>query len=255
MPGKDTSFIIVRSKQAFLAPPGPLGFNNLIEPDTAFDSLKFNVQTAYSEEAVALLISKIDRFVIEPLWPKFLAACKDANTPAAQMAKWTKPEGAVWVDDHLKQPNERAKVQLPTIQFDNAAEFKDKNGVTQRKTMKAYSATNQLLDLASLGLGYGSIVQPVLMPGIFKSALVKQPTCCFNLQGVRIITLKKFGGGAQLGAMQDEDMSILEDGVQAEDLSAYMATDKVQAPVLSKPGKKAAPAETFSEDLDDELPF
>lgn len=240
--------IAVRSKKLFITPPGPMGFANLIEPDDAFDALKFNVRQHYAEEASERLISLIDAQVIAPLWDELMEALTEAKK-AAPRGGWVKPDARSWVEDHLKEPSEKSRVQLPTIQWANEAEYKDKDGSLQRKTMKAYDSKGKVLDLASLKLGMGSIIQSVLIPGLYVSPIQNkgQPAPSFKLQGVRVIQLKQFGGGGQgLGELDEADMSLLGEDVEVDDLASY-------AKAADAPAQRNRPVSDF--DADDEIPF
>lgn len=244
---KSTSGVTaVRSKQLLITAPGTMGFANLIKPDDAFDALKFNVQIHYTDDQQARLIEQIQEHAIDANWPSFLKEVGDKPEPKGG---WQKPSAQTWVDDHLKAPSERSRTQQPSIQWANEAEFRNKDGQLQRKTMRAYGSKNELLDLPSMKLGMGSIVQAVLIPGLFISGLVKQPAPSFKLQGVRVLKLVQFGGsGGSLGDVSEEDMALLGDDVEVDDLGSYgkKAED-------STPSKAKRPPSDF--DMDDEIPF
>jgi hypothetical protein len=248
---KSSGVVAVRSKKLFITPPGPLGFHNLIEPDDAFDALKFNAKIHFREEAQERLISLMESQVIGPLWDNLMEELEAAKR-AEPKGGWQKPDARDWVEGHLKEPSEKSRVQLPSIQFANDAEYRDKDGKTQRKTMKAYDAKGGILSLPSLKLGMGSVVQAVLIPGLFACApLINrgQPTPSFKLQGVRVIQLVQYGaGGGGLGEIDDEDLSMLGDDVEVQDLGSYAKVADEDAPK-----RQARPASDF--DMDDEIPF
>jgi hypothetical protein len=243
---KSTSGVIaVRSKQLLITAPGTMGFANLVTPDDAFDALKFNVQIHYTDEQQERLIAQIQEHAIDANWPSMLKELSDKPEPKGG---WVKPSAETWVGDHLKEPSERSRTQQPSIQWANEAEFRNKDGQLQRKTMRAYGSKNELLDLPSLKLGMGSIVQAVLIPGLFVSGLVKQPAPSFKLQGVRVLKLQQFGGsGGNLGDVSEEDMALLGEDVEVDDLGSYGKKEDAPAP------KKARPSSDF--DMDDEIPF
>lgn len=239
--------IAVRSKQLLITSPGTMGFANLVEPDDAFDALKFNVQIHYSDDQQERLAAQIQEHAIDANWKTFLSEVSDKPEPKGG---WQKPDAASWVDDHLKAPSERSRTQQPSIQWGNEAEFRNKAGQLQRKTMRAYDANNVLLDLPSLKLGMGSIVQAVLIPGLFISGLVKQPAPSFKLQGVRVLKLVQYGaGGGSLGEVSEEDMALLGEDVEVESLASYARKEEAPAPAR----KAARPATDF--DIEDEIPF
>lgn len=254
MPAKPQSggVVAVRSKQAFVTPPGPLGFSNLIEPDDAFDSLKFKANHHYSEDAQEALIKRIDG-QLEDLWPDFLKATEKAEK-AAPKGGWVKPDSGVWVEEHLKEPKENSRIQLPYLIFANDAEYRDKKtGEMTRKVMRAYDAAGGMVDLAKMKVGMGSLVQCVLMAGIFVSPLVKQPAFSFKLQGIRVIKLVQFGaGGGGLGQLDEEDMAMIGDDSEVEDLSAYAPSPEGRREPAVKKGRTPLAEDDFDED---EIPF
>lgn len=245
---KNTSGVIaVRSKQLLITAPGTMGFANLIEPDDAFDALKFNVQVHYNDEQQERLVAQIQEHAIDGNWQGFL---KEVSEKPEPKGGWQKPDAEAWVNDHLKAPSERSRTQQPSIQWANEAEFRNRDGQMQRKTMRAYDAQNHVVDLPSLKLGMGSIVQAVLIPGLFISGLVKQPAPSFKLQGVRVLKLVQWGaGGGSLGEVSEDDMALLGEDVEVDDLGSYAKQEtKEKAPARSQ-----RPASDF--DLDDEIPF
>lgn len=259
MPAKPQSggVIAVRSKQAFVTPPGPLGFSNLIEPDDAFDSLKFKANHHYTPEAEAALEKRLAA-ELDGLWPDFLKECAKPNAegkPSKPEPKggWVKPDPAVWIEEHLKEPKENSRIQQPYLIFANDAEYRDKkSGEMVRKTMRAYDGSGAMVDLTKMKVGMGSIVQCVLIAGIFVSPLVKQPAFSFKLQGIRVIKLVQFGaGGGGLGQLDEEDMALLGDDSEMEDLSAYAPTETRKEPKVRQ-GRAPLSHDDFDEE---EIPF
>lgn len=247
--------IAVRSKALLIAAPGTLVFHNLIEPDKDAaerfnSSLKFNAKIAYTEEAAGRLGDLVDEHVIKANWKALVEALDEAKK-AAPKAGWLVPSGREWVEEHLKEPGEKARIQLPAIQWANEADFKDRDGKVQRKTMKAYDSKNKVLDWDDVKLGNGSIVQAVLIGGLYVSPLLNkgQPAPSFKLQGVRILKLVQYGagGGSNLGDLDEADLAMLGEDVEVDDLGSYAAQPKEKEPT-----RASAPAHA---DLDDELPF
>lgn len=250
--------VAVRSKQAFVTPPGLLGFSNLIEPDDAFDSLKFKANAHFTPEAEAALAKRIEE-ELSGLWPDFLKECAKPNQ-AGQPTKpepkggWQRPDPAAWIEEHLKEPKEASRIQQPYIIFANDAEYRDKKtGQMTRKTMRAYDAHGAMVDLAKMKVGMGSTVQCILTAGLFVSPLVKQPTFSFKLQGIRVIKLVQFGaGGGGLGQLDEEDMALLgDDSMEMDDLSAYAPTETRNEPKV-KQGRTPLADDDFDAD---EIPF
>lgn len=247
-----SGFIGVTAKSAFVTPPCTLGFSNLVEPDDAFDSLNFKANAHFGEDAQEALISRVQEHVIEALWPKFL---KEATEKGKDASKLKKPAAREWVEDHLKEPREGARIDLPFIIFKNGAEYRDKkSGQMVRKTMRAYDAKGNLLDLPALHLGMGSTVQVVLVPGIFISPLVKSPQPSFKLQGVRVLKLVQFGAGRGIGEVDEEDMDALGGDFDLDDLADYAAAanPRQRRPDNAQPNRGGY---TGADDLDEEIPF
>lgn len=240
-----SGFVGVTAKSAFVTPPCTLGFANLVEPDDAFDSLNFKANAHFDEAQVEALVARIQTHVIDALWDKFVAEAKDKGKDPAKLKK---PSARAWVEDHLKEPREGARIELPYIIFKNAAEFRDKKtGAMVRKTMRAYDMKGGLLDVAKLHLGMGSIVQVVLVPGLFMSPLIKDPQPSFKLQGVRVLKLVQYGKGASgIGEMDADDMASIGD-LDLDDLAEYAAG--------VAPKERKAPVSSFADDLDEEVPF
>ncbi len=223
---KSTSagLVAVRSREMFFSAPGVMGFENLLKPDDAFDKLSFKVQLHHNEAQQELLGRQIQKYVIDANKARFLAECEESGK-AAPKGGWVFPEGAEWVANHMKDPTERSRTQLPSISWRNDAEFRDKKtGEMTLKVMRAYDAANTLLDLKALKLGMGSIIQAGLIGGMFVSPLVKQPELSFKLQGVRVLRLVSYGAGqGHLAEVSDEDMA---EGFSAESLGSYAAPNK-----------------------------
>lgn len=224
-----SSIISVRAARTVLqTPPGTMGFSNLVKPDEAFGEIKFKVRHHYNPAGVEALKAALNQHCIDALWEKFLQECEKKKLPSAKMAKLVKPDAADWVDDHLKDPKEGSRIETPFIQYANDADYVDKKGVTQRKTMYAVAADGSPLDLAKLSLGMGSVVQVLLLPGLFMNALIKTPTPTLKLQGVKVLKAVQFGGGAggsNVPETSDEDIqAILGADFEADDLSAYASS-------------------------------
>lgn len=234
-----------RSKQAFLSAPGTMGFSNLTTPDDAFNKLSFNVQMHFTDDQALRLIELVEQHSIKAVWPQFLALMEAEKKPEPK-GGWAMPSAQAWVEAHMKDPSERSRTQLPSIQFANEAEYKGQDGLMVRKTMHATDLKGNKLDIAKMKLGMGSTIQAVLMGGLFISGLVKQPQVTLKLQGIRVLKLVQYGGGqGAYGELSDEDLSLVGDDFEPEDLSGFAAGDTSQGPAT-----RAA-----HEDLSDSLPF
>lgn len=238
---------IVRLTGTFVAAPGVLGYSHLTEPDEAFDTRKFDANIHYTDEQLKHLADRVTNVVIEPLWERFLKECDDKNHKAPK-AGLLAPRAEDWIEEHLKEPSERAASQLPYLGWKTPADFR-KDGVMVQRTLRATDAAGSSVDLKAAKVGPGSVVQALLSPCIWASALSKgQAALSFRLSGLRILHLVQYSGGGQhLDSVSDEDLALVEAGFQAEDLSAF-AKPKESAPV------KARESDTINLD-DDDIPF
>jgi len=249
----------VRSSKFFITPPGILGFNNLIVPEDPFKDgkLAFKLNCHFNAAQAERLMALMDRDVIEANQVAFEKAVKDEGKKPPG-GSWQWPSARDWVDDHLKEAKEKDRQKLPHIQFSNEATYRDRNGATKQKIMRAYDAGNELLDLMSLRNGggpfpdmlpLGSVVQIILQGGLYISPLVKQPQPSLKLQGLRVIKLEVYEG-RKIDDVSEEDMELA--GVDADDLSAYAGQTDVTKALA--PRKEDSPRNDYA-DLDDEIPF
>lgn len=268
MAEKQSSGIITyRNNNAIVMPPGPLSFSNLLKPDTptAFEGApRFDMTTHWNETAQARFGQLVEEHVLKPGWETFLA---DLNKSIEEQRKkggkvrsipkegFIRPDPMEWLADHMRAPSERSKVQLPSIKFANEAEYRDrKTGEIRQKTMKAFDGQGNLLDLKKLRMGMESIVQPIVLGGIFISPILKQPSFSFKLQGLRVLQLVQYGGGgAVVGEVSEEDVAMLGDNFQATDLSAYMGTSEPDNSVQRHNDTSPGGAADYGDD--DEVPF
>lgn len=224
--------ITVAGKDIIFLAPGIMGFENLITPDEYQGELSFKVQVHHNPEQIARIEDLIQRLVIDANWEKWLKEAEKAADKAKSDGKpfkvpaggWEKPSAAEWLADHLKDPSERSRTQLPSLSWKNKAEYRDKkSGEMRRKVMNGYDARNTLISLKEIKLGMGSTIQPGIVGGLYKSPLIKHPQPSFKLQGVRVLKLIQYGGGAQhIHEVTDEDMVGMEEGFEADDLSGYV---------------------------------
>lgn len=239
---------IVRLRGVFVGVPGILGFSNLIEPDTAFGESKFKANTHHTEDQLAALAEKIDIHVVAPLWEKFLEEAEEKKFKGPK-GGLLKPQASDWLEDHLKDPQERSKIQLPFIMWGVDSSYTSKGEVHER-VMRAVSAHDEPLELKGLRLGMESIVQPLLTAGMWASALSKnQAALSFKLQGVRVLQLKQFGGGGSAAEeVTEADLKLLGENFEVEDLAAY---------AKPKDTKKASeePRQVHDDLDDEESPF
>ena len=229
-PKKNSAVVSLKAKNSIALPPMTLGFASLITPDTyepdkpmfklnghltpqALEALKATILSkVYTEEAVA----KIRAMVIDPETGKETMKLKDPQDPAE------------WLEGKLKEPKEKARIQLPHIQISVPATYKDKSGETQTREIACWSGDKKKLNLKKLRLGMGSIVAPVVYPNLFASKLmggIIQPS--LKLVGLYVLELQQYGKGGAAPADADEEAmkEVLGENFRADDLSAYMGAD------------------------------
>lgn len=256
-PAAKPAIFLTRPKsrqEVFITPPGLSGWANVIEPDDYQGDLNFKINHHHTPEQVALLIDKIEAKVIAPLWDRFL---EEVEAGGKDPAKMKRPDAEAFVEDKLQAPPENARIQLPFMRYKNKAEFRDrKTGEMVRKTIRFYSAKDELLDGPSLKMGMGSVVQLVLVPGIFSNALIK-PQPNFQLAGIRVLKLEQFGGagsGYEMEAADDEELKTLGD-VDMDDLSQYVGSMNSGGKAKAGSTKAVTGDDYGSDDLEDEIPF
>lgn len=130
----------------------------------------------------------------------------------------------------------------------------------RRSSITATDRSGAALDLPTLKLGMGSVVQVLLTPGIYSAPLTDNGMAklSLKLQGLRIIKLEQYGsGGPAIGEISEEDMALIGSDVEADDLSAYTKRAKEEHIVESAKAALRSPegTEYAADDLDDEIPF
>lgn len=263
--GKKPSAIkVIRDRKTTALPPMQLGsFHRLLTPDEYEGKTRFKARFHINPEGITALAAILQAKCIDAHFPKMkeevdeeVAEAKAAKkTPALTICD-TK-EGckspADWIEDALKEPREKDKVQLPTIQLavDAYLPLKKDQDPSDRemRTIKFWNAKGVLLCDSSeptkdiKQMAAGTWVKPVVHTNLFASKqLGKDPRPQLMLVGLQIIKLEKFGSGQvdSPDAADDEEMRrIMGDEYDpADDLHAMTAGD-----------------DHGSDDLDDESPF
>lgn len=264
------SAFTIRPKSVLMATPaGTLGFSVLITPDSKFVEPgkfpKFNLKLHLSEAAQERMAEKLQE-MMDTLIPKLEAEITKKNGKIKLPLK--RISGAAYLEEQLKLPAEASRIQLPFMSFSCNSEKPLKDGGTERITIKAYSKDDAPLDLPALKMGMGSIVQVLLEPGVFVSALTEDKTVkrrqgdpmvatakpTLRLIGVRILKLEQYGPGAgKIEDLDDKDLAGLDADFEAEDLAAYAMGATSPSPA----GRKALEAHELVGDdsIDDEIPF
>jgi hypothetical protein len=224
--------ILIRPNNTIALPPGPLGFNSLIEPESFQDGeLKFKLNYHLTSEGIEALIQDVEEKVYSKANMDKLQAEFDekgvTNPPAPRPAK-------DWLEGILRAPKENATdfFRLPCITVGTKAEYKDhKTGSMVRREIACWDAKNKKLNLAKLRLGRGSIIQPVVYPNVFYAgAKTIQGTSIpatimpsLRLVGVRVLKLERWGGaGSQAAEVTDAEIqNVMGADFVYDDLDAY----------------------------------
>lgn len=246
---------IARSKTVIRTPPGILGYSSTITPDVFGDNEpQFKARIHWNEDQKAAFEKQVQK-VMDDLTPEL------TKMLAAQDKKPAKVKTAgSWLEDTLKDPEERDRIQLPSYQVKRAAEFVDrKTGEKKPLTVKFYDKDGNLLDGAKLRTGMGSIVQLVLTPALWTSALSKGYALpSFRLEGIVVLKNEPWGSGGQAANAGDYDEAELnallgEDIELDDDLTAFAQSAKRE----EDPKRAEEPRATAAEDWDvnDDIPF
>lgn len=230
----------VTARDLLATPPGILGFSSLLEAD-AFqdgDKPKFKVKWHYTPEAFERLVAVASTACFTDKLTEELAKQMDGKVaPRVDMEAYLK--------EHAKQAGDSDRVKLPYLQIAATEMYKNRDGEEIHREIKAWDASNTLLDLKSIRLGMGSTVQIIVTPGLYCSKFSDNYAApSFRLEGVRILKLVQFGAGqAKLGQISEEDKALMEEGVEPDDLSQY----------VRQPNKPTADHPPVMDD--DEIPF
>lgn len=230
---KKGAILVARSKTTIALPPCTLGFASLTTPDT-FDEDKpqFRLNAHFTPVGLEELADIIAKKCIAGNLPalKKEAAALDVTLGKSQTA-------TEWLESKLKQPKDEARIQLPFMAIATKATGKTKTGEPYTKTIKAWDAHNNALNLEELRLGMGSIVQAIVYPNLVYRKVDGYARPSFQLVGVRVLKLVQWGGsGPQPGEVSDEEMQrVLGQDFAADDLSAFAGTAAVKSPKMSNP--------------------
>lgn len=254
-----SGIIMVRGKKYLILPPGILGFSSLEVPDAKYspDNPEFSCNVHHNDEQQGLIAAELERNVITPLWDQF---CEEAKAQGKDPSKFKVPNAADYVAEHMKEPRPRADGSKssdadygPFMKYKLKSLLRKGDGEVITRHVLAWAAdkANTLLDLPSLKIGMGSIIQPVVLPALFSNPLIK-PQPSLQLVGIRVLKLEQWGGaGPSLNDVDDSSLQTLGADFEAEDLSSFVLG-------MNKP--KDAPRrgqanQDFPADMDDEIPF
>lgn len=242
---KSGGVIIARSTNMFVTPPGLLGWNHLIDPDQyqpPDGPLQYNYKVSHhqTDDQLEALTKRLQDCIESAVWPLFLKeAAKKGQGERAKTVKgrtvmepWVMPSAQEFIDGQLKAFKEGDRIELPSMEYRNAAFYKDRHGDQQRKTMRATDAQNHAVDLKAARMGYQSVIQVLLTPSVYSSAAINKgdPSISLKLQGIRILKLEQYGsGGPAMGDISEEDQALMAGADMDQDLSAYAPAAKVVA--------------------------
>lgn len=236
----------VYGRDLLTLPPGTMGYSSLVEPDEYDGKKKFKLRVHYTPAAFALIEKRVQESCMDALVDKF--ADKAEEVGAASKLKDPVDVG-VWLEEKQKAPSEKSRVQLPFLSIEVMSTKKNKAGDDEPRFIKAWDKDNNLLNLAKLRLGSGSIVQPIVTPFLWASQLSKwRVTPGLQLVGLRVLKLEQYGGTGGLGDLTDEDTAVLEQDFEPEVLSGYAQSQNKPAPDEEDPHKDEP-------GIEDEIPF
>lgn len=225
---KNSAVVSVRSSATTALPPVILGYSSLVDPDE-YDPEKpvFKLNAHLEPACIEALVKAIAaKCYSSANLEKLKEACDENKLP------WEDPQDASkWLGAKLKTPKEGFAIQLPYIIIATKAQYKNKQGEIVKKEMSCWDRKNVLLDLRSLKLGRGSVVQPVVRTNVYLSKLIGFPQPKLDLVGVRVVKLVRFGGQQAPEETSDEDIqAILGDLALDDDLSQYAAGSAPKQP-------------------------
>lgn len=239
----------LRIKGIFMSPPATLGYSHLLKPDEYLGKTKFKLKAHLTQAAIDKFAADIQAKFIVP----YAADLRKLSPKKALKDR----SAAVWLSEKLTQPVEASRIQLPSMNFDCNASYENKQGETIHTSVKAWSPANELLDLKTLRLGMGSIIQVGFNASLWAGGLNKyyiEPS--LRLVGVRVLKAEHYGagGGGLTEDVSQDDLALLEEGFEMEDLSQFAlgsGTSKADQQVKAE----EQPAGQGEGDLEDEIPF
>jgi hypothetical protein len=268
MAAKSSAVMVIRDRKTTALPPMQLGsFHKLFEPDEYEGKKRFKARFHVNAAAIGAMEKVLQVKCIDAHFDELKKQVAEVTAEAKEQRK-TPPislcdskEDAQspkeFMEDKLKEPHEKDKVQLPTIQLHVDAWQPLRKGQTEAdrelRTIKFWdSAGNLLGDSENLPkelkrMAAGSWVKPVVHTNLFLSKqLGKAPRCQLMLVGLQIIKLEVFGAGQvdnPDGVDDDEMRKIMGDDYDhADDLSAMIGTGHLEGADALVPDDDEAPS-------------
>lgn len=239
--GKKPSAIhVIRDHNTTALPPMQLGsFHKLFEPDEYEGKKKFKARFHLNTAGLAALEADLQAKCIDA---HFAAMQKEVEEAAAEAkaagksptlklvataAECQTPKE--WIEDKLKDPHEKDRVQLPTIQLHVDAYRPLRKGQDEAdrelREVKFWDSRGKLIDPTALRkMTAGTWCQPVVHANLFLSKqLGPAPRAQLQLVGLQIIKLVEWGAGQEQApdAADDDEMRRImgDDYSAADDLS------------------------------------
>jgi hypothetical protein len=252
---KPSAVILLRPRNSnVVLAPCKLGWANLIEPDDKYGKPRFNAKFHFSDAVYARNLSLIEE-AVEALMPEFVKECaafKDLKTgkPRPYELPTDKIDVEAWMQNKIKEPGENSPIKDPTflISLKHRKGVSKKDGSSWEVRPRAWSGSNELLNLRTLKMGSGSVVQPVVNIGLFVAPNQPDPAIALELVGVRVLKLVQYQGGQgpKLDKMTDEDLAMLGDDEDIDDLSSFLG-NSLTTPEAAPEGASGSAAEEGDE--------
>jgi hypothetical protein len=222
-PKKASAVIVIRDRNTTALPPMQLGsFHKLFEPDEYEGKKRFKSRFHINPAGITALAAVLQAKCIDA---HFETMKKQVQETAAELKAEGKEKTALkivstaaecespedWIEGKLKDPHEKDKVQLPTLQLHVDAHKPLRKGQDESerelRDIKFWDSKGKLLDAAALKkMTSGTWCQPVVHSNLFLSKqLGPAPRCQLQLVGLQIIKLVEFGGGQEQAPDEADD--------------------------------------------------
>lgn len=229
-PKNNSSVVTLRAKKTVATPPLILGFASLVEPDN-YDpekpTLKLNGHL--TPEAITAFKSFMEEKVLtEAAIGKLRDNMRKETTLGdAKIDRVPVISAEDWLAAKLKDPKEGSRQQLPHLVIANRATYKarqDGELVEKKRVLGCWDGNNRKLDLRKLRLGMDSVIEAVVYGNLYFSKLDNRISPSLKLVGVKVLTLKRWGGGAAPPEQDEEAIrEVLGEEFKMDDLAAYAA--------------------------------
>jgi hypothetical protein len=223
-PKKPSAIVVERDRKTTALPPMQLGsFHKLFTPDEYEGKKKFKSRFHLNPKGMTALKAALQAKCIDQHFDAMKAEV-DQWTADAKAAKKTPPVAICetkdgcqspeeWLEEKLREPHEKDKVQLPTIQLHVDAYLPLRKGQDEAdrelRTIKFWDAKGVLIEDPEKRLAKmtsGTWVQPIVHANLFLSKqLGKNPRPMLQLVGLQVIKLVEYGSSEAPPSAADED--------------------------------------------------